>query len=354
MNKDKLIPIDFSRNITPPVAGDTMWNDYLKVEFDLTESAASLLSDDGNDPALFVVSFADRPNTGKQPVGDDVVVDAWHESNCYTERAGDLTWLIDEGLPLAKWKPNHDAMLKQWQAEQLTEEAKRMDNIAMNGNDGDHYEEICVLKVGQKWTPNEAGSYFTMGKYYEIKSVGDDGFIIIEDDEPLVPHTCNGEWLAKNFTLLEKDQAHHIALQIEELGEVPEQFKTVGDDITESDLGAIGLSTKPTFTQAMADAGELPMVGVKCLVALGEGYVKEGCEVLAYFESKEAWVRLFDGNCTTTVKLLSDTFKPIQTPEETLRGHLWYAINQGADSSIDAIVNDLLASPEFTIKLNSE
>lgn len=144
MNTDKLVPIDFSRNITRAVTGDVVWNNYMKIEFSLTEDSAAKANSGGADGVFFVVSFADRPNTGNQPVGDDVVVSVkWDDGEYQPYRlATSFSWIFTRHGPNAEsWKPNHAAMLKQWQASQLTEEAKRMDNIARNGNDGDHYDK---------------------------------------------------------------------------------------------------------------------------------------------------------------------------------------------------------------------
>lgn len=114
----------------------------------------------------FIKSFADRPNTGKQPVGDDVFITyklvgiaPW----VHPEQAKDIDWSkkIINSYDMTWWKPNHAAMLKQWQAEQLTEEAKRMDNITMNGNDGDHYEQAIFTQ-----SMKDSGSRLTIGMHY--------------------------------------------------------------------------------------------------------------------------------------------------------------------------------------------
>lgn len=144
MDISKLIPIDFSRNITPFVIGDEIYNKSFNLKFKIhgrdgqLESCNTPASDDNN---FFVVSYADRQNTGTQPVGGDVFVDAdWGSGNENKEiKASALIWEIDSNSNIETWKPNHEAMLEQWQTKQLVEESERMNNIAMNGNDGDHY-----------------------------------------------------------------------------------------------------------------------------------------------------------------------------------------------------------------------
>lgn len=114
MNTDKLIPILYVNKFTPLVVGDEIYNAFLDVKSNLTESGALLINGSDYFNQLFVVSFADRPNTGTQPVGDDVVVDvSWNDS----AKAQDRSWKISN--PEETWKPNYAAMLKQYKAEQL-------------------------------------------------------------------------------------------------------------------------------------------------------------------------------------------------------------------------------------------
>ena len=120
MNTDKLVPIAFSRKITPFVAGDTYLDDRFNEEFTAT---AGFLIELNNQtfsfPNLFVVSYADRPNTGKQPVDDDVRVDAdFDDSLYYNANASEVTWSEDDEASTSHetWKPNHDAMVERYQA----------------------------------------------------------------------------------------------------------------------------------------------------------------------------------------------------------------------------------------------
>lgn len=70
MNTDKLIPISYIKNITPLVVGDVIWMDYRKSTVVLEEQWQVNMANSDGDERNFVVSFADRPNTGKQPVAD--------------------------------------------------------------------------------------------------------------------------------------------------------------------------------------------------------------------------------------------------------------------------------------------
>ncbi|MBL4622895.1 MAG: hypothetical protein JKY89_10895 [Immundisolibacteraceae bacterium] len=117
MNTDKLIPASFARKITPFVMKDVMCDAHGR---EYTIKSQSQLDDFNgkhkSDGYFFVVSFADRPNTGKQPVGDDVVVDtSWNDGLANNEgdsKASEYTWVSRSGL--VSWKPNHAAMLAQY------------------------------------------------------------------------------------------------------------------------------------------------------------------------------------------------------------------------------------------------
>lgn len=153
MNTDKMIPIDLSINITPLIVGDVIYNNFVKHEWAIDKDEVDDFNEVGDSfNTYFVVSFADRPNTGENPVGDDVVVDAWHECERYTDRAGDLTWIIDDGLPLAKWKPNHEAMLKQWEAEQAKDvHIDNDDDLAVDSEKVGVSPRVLEVCHGEEW-----------------------------------------------------------------------------------------------------------------------------------------------------------------------------------------------------------
>jgi hypothetical protein len=121
MNIKNLIPIDFSRNITRAVSGDVIWNNYMKLEFILTEDSAALANSGDADGVFYVVSFADRPNIGKQPVASGGFIKAYYDGDWHSEVSDLCDWDVDESdskYVITKWKPNHASTLKQWQAEQ--------------------------------------------------------------------------------------------------------------------------------------------------------------------------------------------------------------------------------------------
>lgn len=124
MNTDKMIPIDFSRNITPFVPGDALTSNAANgYDFTVTSDRVDFFnSKDSDDQGYFVISFADRPNTGKQPVADWVPVDYVIEGrrkvdNCL---ASDVEWedYYKESAmapdlshrDISKYRPNFDAL----------------------------------------------------------------------------------------------------------------------------------------------------------------------------------------------------------------------------------------------------
>ena len=275
MNTDKLIPIDFSRNITPFVIGDTLFNSRDKVEFKITQkeqvdvfNSAIGYVKDNDDSIFFVVSFADRPNTGNQPVGDDVFVDITTKNKCMYDQkpAANFKYWWTDGT-IKTWRPNHAATLKQWQAEQ-------------GGK-------------SKEW-----------------------------------PSCDSQENIGPGVDYAESQKAKAKPLDVSGLGAAP---------------SAVFPFDKPTFTQAQADAGELPVgsdvvvifrevesVGtVKYVSDLGFVLFKNGEEY--YYEHKVCEV------------------KPIQTDEEKLRD----AINELWDAAPDkwAIIEDILNNDLFTITL---
>lgn len=136
MNTDNLIPISFVKNFTPLFVGDEIYNSKEPITFVIDGGGEQVLNLNEYIPegVFFLKSFADRPNTGKQPVGDDVVVDtSWLSQPAHASGAG---WELDPELSCNEtWKPNHAAMLKQYQAEQALQSLKEGDVITASSRD---------------------------------------------------------------------------------------------------------------------------------------------------------------------------------------------------------------------------
>lgn len=192
MDVKNLIPISYVKKFTPLVVDDNLISS-VGAKYKVTSETLDHWNEiDNQDDKWFVVSFADRPNTGTQPVGDDVAINTnWNFDNVLL--ASVVQWRIEDNNET--WKPNHAAMLKQWQAKQLTEEAKRMDNIAMNGNDGDHYDKPTFTKA--------------MADAGELPMVGCDVVIRYMYDSKTVTHTGNVMFASNRYVILMIDGHEH-------------------------------------------------------------------------------------------------------------------------------------------------
>jgi hypothetical protein len=269
MNTDKLIPISYVKRFTPLVVGDVLYNEKFNLTFviDGADGQVANLNEDYEYAQFFVISFADRPNTGAQPVGDDVVVD------CYVIGAGVLTrkacafgWSLNGNISntghIKSWKPNKDAMLKQYQAGQAKADRSK----------------LAISEIDALFGALLGG--------------------------PVAP--CNGE--------------------------IP----------------------KPVFTQAMADAGELPAVGAECMVKSGslDDWYKGECIGFDNNEDGEFAVFAMFDDYPFPVRYAgfkAERIKPIQTDEEKLKSALMDSIEWNATWEYN--VDKLLASDKFTITL---
>ncbi len=154
MNIKSLVPIEFSRKTTPFVAGDLIWNEIDKMEFKIRKGDHLSNFNDDEDKSydnwahLYVISYADRPNTGEQPVDDDVIVDATFKDvdEPPAETGSAIIYYFGDGddaqnSDMITWKPNHAAMVRAYQDAKQDE---RMNNIARNGNDWHHYDVVVI------------------------------------------------------------------------------------------------------------------------------------------------------------------------------------------------------------------
>lgn len=293
MNIKTLVPIDFSRKITPFINGDIIYNSSLDKIFEI-DGLHQKKSDFNNDSIalcdhMFVVSYADRPNTGKQPVADDVIVDY----TCVSGAGGtiicqDLVCDITDSCGDTKsWKPNHAAMVEAYQLEEAKHD-ERMNNIVHNESDGEHYKAIAAITTleGLGWV-----------------------------------HDGGEKW---------------------ELGS---SKKKEMEDMVKS------IFEKPIFTKAMHDAGELPMVGmianygVHSNVEILKIRYNGSFDVAAYMITK--------GEDQFNVKWCAlDDIKPIQTDEDKLICAIKDALT--GSESLDEDIAALLASDKLNITLKGK
>jgi len=317
--EDFLIPISYVKKFTPLVVGDTLLGvarseDKFSHQFNISAGMVEEFNNGHLHGDYFVVAFADRPNIGKQPVSDDVVVDASHEVNNYTALASHLIWIIDGNNGPVSWKPNRAAMLKQYQAS--TKSLANSLPYPLNKvkvNDDDHYE-----------------------------------------------------------------QAHHITLQIEALGDQPKPLDfVIGEGFNyipkpskelinllhkEVSFGGLDelVNDKPIFTQAMKCAGIVPPVGSECIFLWAKNptsHTGTPVKVVIKYLSTEHIVHKgiteeYTHEYCMKPHLALNHYQPIdtRTDEEKLRD----AINELWDAAPDkwAIIEDIIDSDKFTITLN--
>jgi len=133
MNTDKLIPISYVKKITPMVVDDVIWMDYRKSTVVLEEQWQVNMANSDGDIRNFVVSFADRPNTGGKPDCASLMIDVEFNYGRKDKHKGAdcFVWSKRADPAIALWKPNHAAMLKQYQAEQLGSNKDQSHHIAL-------------------------------------------------------------------------------------------------------------------------------------------------------------------------------------------------------------------------------
>ena len=124
MNTEHELPISYVKQFTPLVVGDVIIKTKSNYEVLLKGCIDHWNEMDPQDDNWFLVSFASRTNTGRQPVGDDVVVDVIlasgnPPSNNERRVAGGFVWSIwKKSSDIKTWKLNHAALLSKYQSEQ--------------------------------------------------------------------------------------------------------------------------------------------------------------------------------------------------------------------------------------------
>ena len=354
MNTEQMIQIDFSRNITPFVPGDVYYNNFVNIELTMDQQDADAFNNADTEffNTYFIVSFADRPNTGKQPVDDDVVVDLIIKAKGLEFVGKDpstYSWTIrDHPSDIKSWKINHAALLAKFKEQG----AKQMNYLEQETELATHY------------SANNNCFYIQESHIECFAMVLDDvGRWIYSDC------TTNEELNGDEFFALDADQdnhkedAHHIALQIEKLGNQPQHHIELAiaagavDDIVISPeqiiepwvadhLKGVGaVATKPVFTQAMHKDGIMPPIGSDCMV-YGTPYVGDtdwySTRVCGHKDGKVIGDSLETGGAVD----LFDKFKPIdnRTPEDKAMDAMWdsYRRDEKHGNGYPPVVIDIL------------
>jgi len=272
MNTSNMIPISYVKSITPLVVGDICVNVKTHEEFKIADHDHEISINEYEFDffnSIYLKSFEDRPNTGKQPVGVgvDVVINNGSKNK---DKAASFIWNVEYTSSITKWQPNHAAMLSD-------------------------YKKTQELKEGETIRAVYSSLPRTMHPQYDLGSPLDrpsDG-------------QCNGK--------IDTEDA------------------------------------KPVFSQAMADAGELPPVGSLILVDSPSDIAKFIDVEVMYIS--ETLVVINDGAYDISFNPKTHKMSPIDTrsDEEKLRDAMYLVVsNDYAPEDIEL----LLSSGKFTITLN--
>ena len=110
MNIKNSPSVIFSSSITPMVNGDFVCGMLIKNHYWSSGDAELLISDPARYEDCFVISYADRQNTGKQPVADGVRVNMKNDADPFPAR-----FIFWDSRTDETWKPDHAYMVKAYQ-----------------------------------------------------------------------------------------------------------------------------------------------------------------------------------------------------------------------------------------------
>lgn len=308
----KLVPWKFSLSVLDFVVDDLIWNDITKTSFRVKKGKDQLRG--MNDSSctmynswahLYVIEYADRPNTGKQPVADDVVSDVAISDIERTLVVKDFSWDLGIGAATIKsWKPNHAYMVKASKSKDVTFHAEQ-------------FEE--ALESVKKSLPNmlKAAEEFDEQTHKRNTAV---------DTLEQMNYSYNGAQLWKP-----------------PIGEK----KVFAEDVT------------PVFTQSMFDAGIDAPIGSRVLYLAGVGIKKEDNTFTKGYWDETTVIARHNGMVWLgTHGIQGDgDIKPIQTEEDKLREAM-IKISEQSEwlcdeiSMVETMVDFLMASTDFTITLN--
>jgi hypothetical protein len=263
MNTDKLIPISYVKKFTPLVPGDKLYGFSGDVTeghvFSILNSVVDNFNGPENSNQYFVVSFAGRPKTGKQPVGDDVIVDVYYRAKWHTAKAWSIEWDDDLALHKVKaWRPNHAALLVKYQSEQGAKTVRQYD------------EQITELST--HYSAHNHGFYIQgHGMVKNARVLNSAGRWIYSDC------TTNEELNGIEFWKLDAEHYSGVIDAVKEVESRPQIIEPwVAEQLTagsEFSASAYEESCKEfedhhesVYTQEMSDDGELPPVGTRAML----------------------------------------------------------------------------------------
>ena len=270
MNTSSMIPISYVKSITPLVMGDVVMTKGGAI-VTINSGGEDWNETDKADDLWWLKSFADRPNTGKQPVGDDLFVDVvTGVNNPRPADASDFQYWWTDGT-IKTWKPNHAAMLADYKK---TQEPK---------------EQRC-------------------GDEHPIRPIHDPDSYMHREEQI-------GSYVPTKISLFTPEAAAKETLKNLD-------YTYNGGQLWKPPIGKIPsfIADKPVFTQAMKDAGELPPIG--CEVEYNTASRGDVIGVVTGYRTSKSLNTLAD-NCDYQVsvkfehneRLLKD-IKPIDTKSD--------------------------------------
>jgi len=335
----KKIPVSWLKDKGIELSGGDKWSTE-----DETIQATINISDIGSAflacvsaKEIFITSFADRLNTGKQPVADWVpVVLKTDVGSLITGPAGGEDWNSDL-FTIESWIIHFDAL------HEIYEKETAMKNPV---HDPDQYSanQCSDEREMTKHSPDKI--VISMAK--ELKPV----CYAQTNDKPVFADENSDSYKIGSIGNI----LHNLSCSMSDENEQAE-FGRYASDCWELskrlNQSSVANQDKPMFTQAMADAKVPPPVGSEFRL---DSYFGEKTTflVLGIKTNGSLAFEVLDGKKVGHLDCARPdiNFKPIdtRTDEEKLRDAMLF-VTQGCDRN-HSVINNLLASDKFTITLN--
>ena len=254
------------------------------------------LADDGFNNKRFITSFADRENEGEKPVENAIAVDYGIDSGksiaSGTTEAYCVPWKL-----VTNWKPNYDALLKMQiehdkkESEMISEKEMKIVGLVSDSEN--------LLRITNKYTA--VGRTIRDNKVKSHLSVGNEFFkddCTTEEFNQCIEEMSEAKWMNNNSRC---DYAGHL-----------EWCKRHSIDTSNKKLQ---VKQENVYTQAMFDAGEKPLVGMKVKVI---HYNDADTGAITYIGKDVACYMSYTLNAERSLPIRAVKFRPIdtRTPEE--------------------------------------
>jgi hypothetical protein len=331
-----LIPISYVKKFTPLVVGDTLINTKQGGEFYVeNENHAKTLNEHSfkffNN--IFLVSFAGRPNTGIQPVGDDVIVDVKTSLRIKTSDADSVNWdNMTRNTIMKSWKPNHAAVRKQYQAEQTLKEGDVIEICPSELPPGPSPQLWDVVAVGKGVGK---GEHLCADGEHKLKKPGETPAQVDENSDSCKIGNIGNILHNMSCSMSDDEQS--------EYGDYASYCWELSKQLNQAKSGAV---EKPVFTKEMKEANLLPPIGSECQMHLNDDDGWVNVFVVGFNSSGSLVVQEDHGRIWTN---FSCEYRPIdsRTDEEKLSDAIMDYLSCDAH-----MAQRIMFAPKFTITLN--